>query len=179
VHRRILPGCSFVADHSGCFLTYPGFSIEVNAIEDCTIPCGTVPLGSTYGFDSRRFTTPHSSTHDVQRSLSLRLLSRPHQAQLVALRKYRAHLDPLTVPSMLPSPSLDKDAPSTAPTRPVYSVPELGSKAIERVSSYNLKRMFSCRTLGDWRMLDCTGSGLKVYHEGKTPLSIGDMVTIT
>jgi hypothetical protein len=30
VHQCIMPGCSFVANHSGCFLTYPNFTIEVD-----------------------------------------------------------------------------------------------------------------------------------------------------
>jgi hypothetical protein len=71
----------------------------------------------------------------------------------------------------------DKEvAPST--TRPVYSVPNSGTKSTERVSSYDLKRMFGCHTLQDWRMLERTGTGLHVFHEGEPPLSIGDMATI-
>jgi hypothetical protein len=152
VHRRITPGCSFVADHSGCFLTYPDFSINVDGREDCTIPCGTVPPGATYVFDSRLYLSSHSSKSDVRRCLDLQL-DHAHQARLVALRKSRSH--------MIESPELNagtlhmpiKDIPSS-PTRPVYLVPDLGTKVTERVSSYDLKRMFGCRTLQDWRMLE-------------------------
>jgi transposase InsO family protein len=46
------------------------------------------------------------------------------------------------------------------------------------VWSYDLKKMFGCCTLQDWRMLESTGTGLHVYHEGDPPLTIGDMATI-
>jgi hypothetical protein len=39
VHRRAAEGCSFVPDHSGCFLTYPDFAIEIDDTDDCTITC--------------------------------------------------------------------------------------------------------------------------------------------
>jgi hypothetical protein len=59
-------------------------------------------------------------------------------------------------------------------------VPESGSKTTERFSSYDLlKRLFGCRTLNDWRVLERTGTGIKVYHDGNPPLSIEDMATIT
>jgi hypothetical protein len=60
----------------------------------------------------------------------------------------------------------------------VYSVPDSGCKAIERISSFDLKRMFGCRSLKDWRMLELTGTGLKVFHDTEPPLTIGDMATI-
>jgi hypothetical protein len=46
------------------------------------------------------------------------------------------------------------------------------------MSSYDLKCMFGCRLLNDWRMLEHTGTGLHVIHEGKPLLTIGDMATI-
>jgi hypothetical protein len=39
VHRRAAEGCSFLADHSGCFLTFPTFKIEIDDTDDCTIDC--------------------------------------------------------------------------------------------------------------------------------------------
>jgi hypothetical protein len=38
-HRRAAEGCSFLADHSGCFLTFPTFEIEIDDTDDCTIDC--------------------------------------------------------------------------------------------------------------------------------------------
>jgi hypothetical protein len=46
------------------------------------------------------------------------------------------------------------------------------------MSSYDLKRVFGCRALHDWRLLKQTGTGLHVIHEEKPPLTIGDMATI-
>jgi hypothetical protein len=179
VHRRITPGCSFVADHSGCFLTFPEFTITVDDTEDCIIPCGLVPPNTSFDFDSRLYITSNSSAQDLRRCTIIQL-ERPHNARLVALRKSRAHVDPADLVSPVISthaPTL-KQTTSPLPTRPVYSVPDSGCKAIERVSSYDLKQMFGCRVLKDWRLLEQTGTGLQVYHEGEPPLTIGDMATI-
>jgi hypothetical protein len=43
------------------------------------------------------------------------------------------------------------------------------------MSSYDLKRMFGCCSLNDWQMLEKTGAGLHVAHEGSRPLAIGNM----
>jgi hypothetical protein len=176
VHRRITPGCSFVADHSGRFLTYLDVAIEVDDCEDCTIPCSTVQPSTSYDFDSQLYLLSHSSKSDVRRCLDLQL-EHTHQARLVALRKSRAHLiaSPEIHTGSLPMP--DKEVASS-PTRPVYLVPDSGTKSTEHISSYDLKRMFRCRTLQDWRMLERTGTGLHVFHEGEPPLSIGYMATI-
>jgi hypothetical protein len=94
----------------------------------------------------------------------------------VALRKSRAHL--IESPALPDVSILPSKAVTPSPTCPVYSVPDSGTKSTERVSSYDLKRMFGCRTLQDWRMLKRTGMGLHVFYEGDPPLSIGDMATI-
>jgi hypothetical protein len=74
--------------------------------------------------------------------------------------------------------SQDKVKATAVPTRPVYSVPNSATKVNERMSSYDLKRMFGCRSLPDWRILEKTRTGLHVVHEGTPPLTIGDMATI-
>ena len=38
-HRRRGQGCSFLADESGCFLTFPNFVVEIDDSDDCIIPC--------------------------------------------------------------------------------------------------------------------------------------------
>jgi hypothetical protein len=61
VHRRAAQGCSFIADHSGCFLTFPNFNIELDDDEDCTISCKDVdPNITQYDFNSRRHVSQHS-----------------------------------------------------------------------------------------------------------------------
>jgi transposase InsO family protein len=103
---------------------------------------------------------------------------------MAVLRKSRSHLDDADLPSASNPATVPNEAPISSssarpPTRPVYSVPNSSAKTTKRMSSYDLKRMFGCRTLKDWRMLEQTGDGLQVYHEGTPPLSIGDMATIT
>jgi hypothetical protein len=147
VHRRITQGCSFVADHSGCFLTYPTFSLSVDDTDDCTIPCSQVPENPTFEFDSRLFTSQHSSKEALRRSMNLRLQP-SHRAWLAALRKSKAHLDPaelLSDPSSEIINTLERKQDLTSlPTRPVYSVPNSAAKLIKQVSSYDLKKMFGC-----------------------------------
>jgi hypothetical protein len=165
VHRRTTQGCSFVADHSGCLLTYPTFSISVDDMDNCTIPCARVDPNAVLNFDARSYLNPQS---DSRRCVTQQL-QRPLQARLVALRKFHAHLgtselldEPTTV-SQHPSTKESITIPTPCPTRPVYSVPNSGCKAIERISSYDLKLMFGCRSLLDWRTLERTGIGLKVF----------------
>jgi hypothetical protein len=66
VHRRITPGCSFIADHTGCFSTYPTFVIEVDDTDDCTIPCARISGDAKFEFDSRVFLTNSSSPSDTR-----------------------------------------------------------------------------------------------------------------
>jgi hypothetical protein len=118
-----------------------------------------------------------------------------HHAHLAGLRKAQAHLeasnlrhsdgtlpwsrtkDPATIST---TECTEKPAfnDASAPIHPVYSVPNSATKETEWMSSYKLKRMFGCRALNDWRILEQTGTGLHVIHEGAPPLTIGDMATI-
>jgi hypothetical protein len=127
VHHPITPCCPFVANHSGCFLTYPGFSIDVDDREDCTNPCSTVPPGASYNFDLQLYlSSGHSSKSDVRRCLDLKV-DHAHKACLVALRKSHAHhIESPALPdvSILPSQEV-----TSSPTHPVYSVPNLGTKS--------------------------------------------------
>ena len=38
IHRRRGIGCSFLADHSGCFLSFPGFTLEIEDSTDVSLP---------------------------------------------------------------------------------------------------------------------------------------------
>lgn len=114
-----------------------------------------------------------------------------HHTCLAGLRKSQTHLNlsnlclpdgslawlpppyPATIDSSLP---IDKCA---TPIHLVYSVPNSATKHTEQMSSYDLKRMvFGCRSLNNWRMLEQTGTGLHIIHEGSPPLTIGGMATI-
>ena len=61
VHRHTAPGCSFLADHNGCFLTYPDFTIEIHNDNDCTIPCTPISPEASLDFDACIHLLDHSS----------------------------------------------------------------------------------------------------------------------
>jgi hypothetical protein len=72
VHRRAAEGCSFVADHSGCFLTYPDFAIELNDTDDCTIACRPIrDYNQPFDFEARRHLSQHSSKEAVRTANAL------------------------------------------------------------------------------------------------------------
>lgn len=48
------PGCAFIADNSGCFLTFPGFIVEVDDAEDCLVDFSLVHGPVLYDFDEFR-----------------------------------------------------------------------------------------------------------------------------
>jgi hypothetical protein len=66
VLRRIAPGCSFVADHKGCFLTFPNFTFEINDETDCTLQCQKT-TSDKFDFDSRLFLPEHASRTERHR----------------------------------------------------------------------------------------------------------------
>jgi hypothetical protein len=43
-HQRQGQGCSFLADHSGCFLTFPNFVLDIDNEDDCVIPCSLASI---------------------------------------------------------------------------------------------------------------------------------------
>jgi hypothetical protein len=70
VHRRISPGCAFITDNTGCYLTFPILIIPIDDTHDCTISCATVPPNTTFDFDSRLFRSAHSTRQDIRRCLT-------------------------------------------------------------------------------------------------------------
>ena len=51
VHCRRGPGCTFLADPSGCYLTFPTFLLSVDDSSDCLLPYAPAPLASIYAYD--------------------------------------------------------------------------------------------------------------------------------
>ena len=45
-HRGRGQGCSFLADGSGCFLTFPTFILDIDDEDDCVIPCSLATLSA-------------------------------------------------------------------------------------------------------------------------------------
>ena len=51
VHRRRGAGCSFVADGTGCFLTFPTFFLEIDDSLDCVVACSACHDENTFDYD--------------------------------------------------------------------------------------------------------------------------------
>lgn len=51
VHCRCGQGCSFVADESGRFLTFPDFIVEVDDSKDCLVDFSPVPSPTVYAYN--------------------------------------------------------------------------------------------------------------------------------
>jgi hypothetical protein len=170
VHRRIAPDCSLVADHSGCFLTYPTFSVEIDDTSDCTLECLMIPNPETasYDFDSRLHLTSHSSRKATLRCHAL-TLQHMHRARGVAAR-----LEKDKTPKLPQVPMTD----TVFPSAPVYSIPEMNLKTVEQLPASDLKRYFGSRHLKDWTVLEQSGTGLKVVNDGEAPLTLGDIANI-
>jgi hypothetical protein len=159
VHRRSASGCLFLADNSGCFLTYPTFHIEINNSDDCTIDCQTVPSGTQYfDFDSRRHVTQHSSSKAVRVCQHLAFRAMQH-SRLSAVQKATSHIKNDNAPRA----DIDR------PTIPVHSVPNSGASTIERINAFELKKYFGCRGLSDWATLEHTGSGIHMVQDKDAP----------
>jgi hypothetical protein len=165
VYRRSAPGCSFVADHSGCFLSYPNFEIEINDTDDCTIECHPVTDPTiTPDFDSRRHVTQHSSKAAIAMNFELGFRAMQH-ARLSAT-------DTTAFPDLVKPNKTHRSVP-------VYSVPDSGGPTVERIHTSDLKRYFGCgNTLGNWKLLENTGHGLQVVQDRDAPTTLGDFATI-
>jgi hypothetical protein len=97
VHRRAAEGCSFLADHSGCFLTYPTFEIEIDDTDDCTIDCLPIQDPSlAMDFDSRRHLTAHSSKEAVRVAQTLAFWAMT-TARLAGVQKAAGHVPEPTI----------------------------------------------------------------------------------
>jgi hypothetical protein len=167
VHHRAAPGCSFLADSSGCFLTYPNFQIEVDDTADCTISCTAMdPSIHTFDFDSRRYTTQHSSKDAVRVCQNLVFRAMQH-SRLSALHKSKSHL------------SSEDPCDSSFPTVPVHSVPNSGASVIEHINAFELRKHFGSRGMSDWTTLEHTGTGLHVVQDKDAPTTLGDITTIS
>jgi hypothetical protein len=176
VHRRSATGCSFLADHSVCFLTYPTFQIEINSDADCTIPCRRLALTSgPFDFDSRTHNNIHSSDADVRmcHHLSFRAMQQSCLAGVKNLQKPTAHLEARK--DTLPTCDADR---ASFPTIPVYAVSNSWVAGTERINSSELKKYFGCHSLNDWTYLEQTGTGLHVVQDAQGHLTLGDITTI-
>jgi hypothetical protein len=169
VHRRAAEGCSFIADHSGCFLTYPDFAIKIDDTDDCTIACR--PIQDTtlpFDFDARRHLSQHSSKEAVRtaHALAFRAMT---TSRLASIQKAANHTD-----KSIPNSGISDEFP----TVPVYSVSNSGIGETERINTSELKRYFGCRKFANWKLLESTGTGIKVIKDREGPSTVGDFATI-
>jgi hypothetical protein len=157
VHRRAAKGCAFIADNSGCFLTYPDFHVEIDDTEDCTIECH--PVSSTTivpDFDGRCHVTQHSSKAAVARSFELGF-------RAMQTARINAVIKTQKIPEVQHPPT------QQYPTVPVYSVPDSGGPNVKRIHSSDLRRYFGCRKLANWTQLEDTGTGIHVVDNRDAP----------
>jgi hypothetical protein len=132
-----------------------------------------LPVNAVLDFDSRLHLNGYSScTH--ARMVTTFHLQVFHRARFTGLRKSQAHLDPSKLveanskdPATLPtiitmdglSTLLESHLPD-APIYPVYSIPNSLAKPIERILSYELKKLFGCHFPKNWKSLETLGTGL-------------------
>jgi hypothetical protein len=114
-----LPGCSFIADNSGSFLTFPTFILPVDDTSDCTI-LGSSTMPTVIDFDSRHV----SSTSAVSDNTRHRLQRRPVLPK-ASSKPTKPPSSPDSPPGPLP-PSLPPspgDASAVTPPSPISPVP--------------------------------------------------------
>ena len=164
-HRRRGEGCTFLADHTGCFLTFPSFFLPIDDEDDVILPCGpsrggtleySQPLPSSQVLSAARRTASH--THATCRRSRISS-SAPH-----LLRP-----EPISAKS-----DLDSTIDAVLPT---HYIPESSSGAESRYSTADLHRLFGCRKF-DYSTLPFLGSGLHVTSDREPALTIGDTVNI-
>ena len=51
IHQRRGQGCAFIADPTGCFLTFPSFIIPIDYTLECLVPCSAAPPTATFDHD--------------------------------------------------------------------------------------------------------------------------------
>ena len=51
VHRRRGQGCTFLADSSGCFLTFPTFVLAADDTADCLLDYAPAPTSTVFDYD--------------------------------------------------------------------------------------------------------------------------------
>ena len=73
LHRRRGPGCTFICDESGMFLTFPSFTIEVDDVKDALIPVQASDPTQPLAYDQTSQTS--SSTVELSNH-ALRICSR-------------------------------------------------------------------------------------------------------
>ena len=173
IHRRREQGCSFIADHSGCYYTFPDFQIEVDDEDDVT-----VPFSSCRGNESADFSDSRS-TRRGRRSRAVARRSIYLQCAIRARRSAPNRTDPtFGAPSTVSdNSSIPVVSSSSFPPIPNRYVPNsFGPKNISFMRP-QLNDLFGCRKL-DYNILSHLGTGLEIPLSEEPAPSIGDFVNI-
>jgi hypothetical protein len=187
-HRRRGQGCSFIADESGCFLTFPSFVLDIDDADDCVIPCSLANPKAAPDYCER---TQHHG-YRASRADTFRFSAKRARGTLLQFSEGsarrtgvppRAEHDPaelLVAPSpskvSLPaSPALERRIPP--PVRPC-EIPESSAAATIRYTPQQLHRLLGCRNLPDYKQLQSLGTGIQVVDTGDPPLSLGSVVNV-
>jgi hypothetical protein len=155
-HRRRGQGCSFIADESGSFLTFPTFILDIDDSEDCVLPCTAAgrTLLPNYRESASRCLA-HFSHVDVFRIGATRAqgttlflsqggacrvgVSPPAETNPAELRP-----GPSAVPKvLLSSPLLERNVgPHVRPCE----IPESSAAATARYTPQQLHKLLGCRS---------------------------------
>ena len=172
VHRRRAQGCSFIADHSGCFYTFPEFRIEVDDADDVTVPFTSCHEDESPDFcDTRSTRRGRRSRAAARRSVYL-------QHAIAARRMGHSRPTGMSTPtSSSENSSIPVTSGSAFPPIPNRYVPNSFGPKKMSYSCPQLTELFGCRKL-NYNILSHLGTGLEIPLSEEPALSIGDCVNI-
>jgi hypothetical protein len=162
-HRRRGPGCSFLADASGCWLTFPSLCIEIDDTADCLLP-----FSYSSATDSPEYAQPRT----------IRSRSRAYLATTVKARRVAVEQQQTSMTHPTPDPALKPADGNDNPFLPAYSIPESFAPKVRKWSGPELHKMFGSRHLPNYKLLEHLGSGLHVHNPRQSTPTIGDMVNL-
>ncbi|CAB9521703.1 Reverse transcriptase (RNA-dependent DNA polymerase) [Seminavis robusta] len=161
-HRRRGPGCSFMADHDDCILSFPTFTIRIDDSEECNVPCESATQCTNIHYDDQ---THYGYTKRLAKSGT-------------ALRVHR-HFEP--APTRHPLEPIDEAEMTKPQSRdiPIAYTPEshLGEQT-RRFTGQELHLLFGNRKLGDYKAVTEVCSHGKYCNASEAIPSVGDYVNL-
>ena len=180
VHCRRGPGCTFLADPSGCYLTFPTFLLPVDDSSDCLLPYAPAPLASIYAYDDTCAPpglppSPPSVTRlALKRALAPTMCWPVHRVVPLPVGSYTPSPSP-TLLDVVPAPS---QPPPAAPAVMTCECPESFGPQVRRFSSHDLHKLFGNRKFRNYSIFATVATGIRLSETFEPPLSIGDVVNI-
>lgn len=168
-HRRRGQGCSFIADESGCFLTFPHFVLDIDDSDDCVIPCSAANHQAIPDYcESSHRRAPRASKADAIRLSAKRahgtlLFFSSGTARRVGVPPRVEH-DPAELLKSPPASKVPFLAPAlerrTAPPVRPCEVPDSSTASTIRYTPQQLHKLLGCRNLADYKQLQSLGTGI-------------------